>query len=188
MIGSSHGQVVGGKKYCFADDEITKFQKWWRLFARQFPLEDCVPPRLALAISYFESSYSKLADAKFLDLSIALESLFAIDREQTYRLPLRVSSILGRTKQGALEIYDNVKGLWETRNKIAHGNKKIKSQQFSKTLANQIPLLQSIVRQTIHWHFGLFEELGKSIPEYDKTIEKSFERKYIVGRSLKSLD
>jgi len=173
-----------GKQYVLDESGIKRFQRLWKWFNAYIPVVDRTPPRIGLAISYYDSSYSKPLLAKFLDLHIGLESLFNIRFEQTYRLPIQVAALLGRTKGEALDLFDKVRGLWKVRNKIAHGDKTCRSPKFQKEAQDRIPELRSLLREAILRHFKLLDDAAGNPDTYEATVGENFEREFVVGRGL----
>ncbi len=163
---------------------LPEFKKLWKRLEPHLPLEKGLPPRLALAVDYFSSSYGKRAEAGFLDLHIALESLADVHTEHTYRLPLRVSALLAKTKSEAVSLADESKAYWEMRCKIAHGDKDIRSPKTQVKLRAQLPQLRALVRRLIHAHIQLFESDRRDVAAYEKSI-KDFDTTHILTRGYR---
>jgi hypothetical protein len=136
-------------------------------------------PRIQIAIEYFNSSYKRTPQARFLGLSIALEALFDIQFEQTYRLPLRIAALVASTREDTTKLYEEVKTFAKLRNKIAHGDKQLKEAKFQSDVRDKLPQLRIVVRRAILRHMDLFTERGN---DYEKLIHEDFEREFILHR------
>ncbi|MBA7498369.1 hypothetical protein ES704_01104 [subsurface metagenome] len=81
-----------------------------------------------LAIEYFNKSYNEpYPRDSFLDLMIVLENLYLknISQELSYRLSMRMAHILGKNKEERIHIYHLIKGAYNLRSKIVHGERSI---------------------------------------------------------------
>jgi len=161
-------------------DSFVHLAKW----VIRLPLNERLPPSLRIALDYFQTSYAKWPPGEFLDLAIALEALCKIGQEQTYRLPLRLSALLARTKDAAEVIYAQVRELWKVRNELAHGNPKQNQPKYRAKLKGQTSDLRNIVRRTILAHLRRLRELAFDRSVYEREFGKEFETRYVVGRGL----
>ena len=163
---------------------LREFRRWWRCLEPHVPFAKTLPPRLALAIDYFNSSYEKWGEPSFLDLHIALEALADVHTELTYRLPLRVSALLATTKSESLRLAEEVKSHWKIRCKIAHGDADIRKRESQDKMRAQLPQLRALVRQVIRAHFRLFEKSQRDTGAYEKVI-KDFDETHILMRGYR---
>lgn len=174
-----------GEAYVLAETEILQFKKIWRSLERYLPFKEKLPPRLAIALEYFNSSYDKDNPSRLLDLSIAIETLFGLGGEQTYRLPIRVANLLGRNRNEAQSVFDSVGSVYKTRSKIVHGNVKLLSQPSRNGISEAAKTLRELVRRAILAHLDLFAKLGRDSKVYNRLIEKDFERERVITRGLR---
>lgn len=182
---SARERTVSGNRYELSVRAIRRFKRFWNWFQQFHPLDERAPPRIALAIEFLETSYCKYQPASFLDLAIALEALFGITAETTYRFPIRIAAFLEKKKANAHKTYGTVKELWSKfRNPIAHGSARMREQSFRTQVANRTPELRVLVRRSVIEHLKLFESLGKQIEAYERVIE-DFEKRFVVGRGLR---
>lgn len=168
-----------GAEYKLRTEEAQRFREFWKNRETSLVSLAQLPPRIQVAFEYFNSSYKRIPQARFLDLSIALEALFDIQFEQTYRLPLRVAALVASTREDTTKLYEEVKTFAKIRNKIAHGDKQLKEANFQTDVRNKLPLLRNVVRQAILRHIDLFAERGDL---YEKLIHEDFEREFILQR------
>lgn len=119
MFRGNSSPLPYGDKFHLSEIDIKFFGAFWRKIEKFIPFEETLPPRIAMAIRYFESSSSKPLHERFMDLSISLEALFAIRSENTYRLPIRVSSFLHGHGDDATKTFEDVHKIWDMRNKIS---------------------------------------------------------------------
>lgn len=180
----SYALMSPGGVYKLNEPTISRFRRFWRWFDKFLPTREKLPQRVILALSYFNSSYTKSGPSRFLDLHIALEALLDVDREQTLRLPLRAAALLERTQSMAVETFELVKALWNTRCKIAHGAPALKKPKFAKRVEEQTPKLEAVVRRAIVAHIKSFERLGSHEERYEAEI-KSFDVEMFVRRGLR---
>ncbi len=178
-VSTSHARGHRGDEYTLLQGRIPAFRRSWATLGGYLLGARPLPPRIQIALEYFESSYAKDILAAFLDLCISLEALFDVQFEQRYRLPLRVAALLGGPVKGALETHETVKGIWDLRNKIAHGSSVLRRRSFRDRVQKETPWLRSLVRTAILKHVRLSEGLGDA---YEKTIHEAFEREFILPR------
>lgn len=173
--------VPHGKEYHLSENDITAFRSFWRSLAKLMPFREKLPPRIATAIRYFESSSSKPLHDRYLDLCIALEALFGIEIEIRYRLRIRVSAFLNKLGESRTKMYDLIGKMWNLRNKLAHGALDVTEEKVQSRLQIETPQLRRIVRQSIIGHMELFSSLGYDRKRYEKHI-KDFERIYVIEK------
>ena len=171
-----------GDKYHLSKTDFESYKEFCRKLEKFMPFDDTLPPRIAMAIRYFESSAPKPLHERFLDLSISLEALFAISSENTYRLPIRVATFLHLHNKLARKMFETVKELWKIRNKLAHGSLDVKNAKHWADLRMKTPKLRKIVRLSINKHLDLFSSLGNDNDLYERYMERDFEKIHVVGR------
>lgn len=174
-------RVHFGEKYQLRKSDVPRLKKFWRSMEKWFT-SDPLPPRLSLGIEYFESSYTKYVPHAFLDLSIALEALFDISSEQTYRLPLRAAAFLEDTSEGVMTTYEAIRELWKLRNKIVHGSLELRGPDLRTRISDQTPTLRQLVRRSIVRHLELLESFHGNANDYEQRIHTNFEQQYILSR------
>ena len=172
-----------GEKYQLSEDEIKSFRRFYKRFMRYLPLEDTLPPRIHMSIRYFESSSPKPLHERFMDLSIALDALFGIQWDSTYRLPIRVAIFLrGHDKETPIFLA-KVKKLWGLRNNLAHGKVNVKNKDHWKDLSIKTPELRRVVSESINKHLELFSAVDHDVKKYNKIVEKHFEDIFVIDHS-----
>lgn len=134
---------------------------------------------IELALDYFNSSYSKIrARDKFIDLMVAMDALYGIGSELSYRLSLRVSFLLGRDELSIRSIYENMKQIYSLRSRIVHGGRRQPNEKHLETFTS---LLEEYVRATLCCFIGLFLERR----DLASLLEK-FEEEVIISRTAKA--
>lgn len=82
------------------------------------------PAYLDLAIEYFQESYGLHSTASsFLGLMMALESIFGIDTELTYRIARNVAVLISDKMNPGDEVFSAVKALYKKRSQLIHGRR-----------------------------------------------------------------
>lgn len=133
-----------------------------------------------LALDYFNSSYSKMkAEDRFIDLMVAMDALYGIGAELSYRLSLRVSFLLGKDETKIREIYKNMQSIYAIRNNILHGRHLSPSDK--KGIDALVPLLEGYVRATINCFIGLSLQ-GKNLDD----LLKHFEEEMIISKKKRA--
>jgi|GEM_PF-3678976 len=172
-----------GEKYQISEKEIKAFKRFYKRFMRYLPLDDILPPRIHMAIRYFESSSPKPLHERFMDLSIALDALFGIQWHSTYRLPIRVAIFLRGHDKKTPSFLAKVKKLWGLRNNLAHGKVNVKNKAHWKDLSIKTPELRRVVRESINKHLELFSDVDHDVKKYNNVVEKHFEDIFIIDHS-----
>lgn len=132
-----------------------------------------------LALDYFNSSYSKMkAEDRFIDLMVAMDALYGIGSELSYRLSLRVSFLLGKDETKIREIYKNMQLIYKMRNKILHGGS---PQPDKKDIKASASLLEGYVRATINCFIGLSLQ-GENLND----LVKHFEEEMIISKKKRA--
>lgn len=113
-----------------------------QLISAYFKIIDELPTQL-IALERLASAHNKVnLDDKFIDLIIALESLYPSVRGE---LLFRVSLYTARLLDGSPDTYKKVKKLYGIRSNLVHGNSNLPPD----TLAKELQTLDGIVRQCI---------------------------------------
>lgn len=135
--------------------------------------------RIELALDYFNSSYSKMkTEDRFIDLMVAMDALYGIDKELNYRLSLRVSFLLGKDEIKIREIYKNMQSIYKIRNKILHGGS---PQPDKKDIKASASLLEGYVRATINCFIGLSLQ-GENLDD----LVQHFEEEMIISKKKRT--
>ena len=172
-----------GEKYQISEEKIKAFRRFYKRFMRYLPLDDTLPPRIHMAIRYFESSSPKPLHERFMDLSIALDALFGIQWDSTYRLPIRIAMFLRGHDKKTLSFLAEVKKLWGSRNNLAHGKVNVKNKDYWRKLSIKTPELRKVVWESINKHLKLFSAVGHDVKQYNKIVEKHFEDIFVIDHS-----
>jgi len=180
MSAWAHHYPPPGAKYTMSSADIESFKTFWKKLSKFLPFDDTLPSTIAMAIRYFESGSIKPLHDRFIDLCIAQEALFAISSENTYRLPIRVSTFLHGHTDSALKVYGQLREVWKLRNQMAHGNFNVKDEKHYKSLQALTPRLRTIVRQSINKHVELFGSLRKDKERYKEYMGPNFEKSYVI--------
>ena len=104
---------------------------------------------LLLALRSFSSLYDRLfhqADDRVVDAITALEALWKLDVELSFRLAFRTASLLATSDDDRIAIYETLVEYYKIRSKVVHGGSLNDVQ--SQRLHNDEPL-RSIVRRTL---------------------------------------
>ncbi|NOS99528.1 MAG: hypothetical protein HOP29_02755 [Phycisphaerales bacterium] len=161
-------------------EHIVKFRQFWKWYEKTMAVD--LPPRLRIAVEFFELSYVTRGHTSFLNLCIALESLFGTSTEITYRLPLRVAALLAKNKTEACKYFDSIREIWTLRNKVAHGDPEMIVAKCRKQIEQQLPVIREFVRKGIIGH----ARLNSDNPGHYETMLKDFEKTKILHRVFQS--
>ena len=104
---------------------------------------------IGLAIRSFTSIYDRLrhqAEDCVIDSITALEALWKLDSELSFRLAFRTSSLLGETDDYREQVFETLRKYYKIRSKIVHGS--TLSADESALVQNDEPL-REIVRRTL---------------------------------------
>jgi hypothetical protein len=103
------------------------------------------PGNLGVALRVFNRLPAE-QDSQLLDAITTLEALFGIDIELSFRLAFRVAALLATSDKERGELFDLMKGFYDTRSRIVHGgNLSSKHQQY----LGKIEELRSLVRRLL---------------------------------------
>ncbi|HND85598.1 MAG TPA: HEPN domain-containing protein [Pseudobdellovibrionaceae bacterium] len=104
---------------------------------------------LLLAIRSFSSIYDRFThqgDDRIVDSITALEALWKLDQELSFRLSFRTSSLLAQSDDERLEIFDLLTNYYKIRSKIVHGGELSTNQEQAIHTDER---LQDIVRRCL---------------------------------------
>jgi len=116
---------------------------------------------IGLALRSFSSIYDRLmhqGEDCVIDSITALEALWKLDSELSFRLAFRTSSLLGRTDDSREKIFETLRTYYKIRNKIVHGSTLSKNE--SALVLNDEPL-REIVRTTLRAFIHLLANPGE---------------------------
>ena len=103
------------------------------------------PGNLGVALRVFDRLPSG-QDSQLLDAITTLEALFGIEIELSFRLAFRVAALLATSDKERSELFDLMKGFYDTRSRIVHGGTlRPKHQQY----LGKIEELRSLVRRLL---------------------------------------
>ncbi len=104
---------------------------------------------LLLALRSFSSIYDRLfhqAEDRVVDAITALEALWKLDAELSFKLAFRTSSLLAASDDERVSIYETLSDYYKIRSKVVHGGSLTKVQE---TRLREDEPLRSIVRRTL---------------------------------------
>lgn len=104
------------------------------------------PGNLDLALRAFMSTYDRFPtamDTKLVDSITALEAVLGTESEITFKLSFRVASLLASTDEQRATLLKDVKGFYDTRSRIVHGDRLGKKHSASLAAVDD---LRNIVR------------------------------------------
>lgn len=129
-----------GKKYHIAKDDVPKLTTFYQEIEK--PLK-CCNKTIDRSMRWFNKSYfeSKLED-KFIDLFIALESLYKA--HQSFKLSISCAYAIGTDEDKMEDIKYNIEEAYLERNKIVHGGTPKKEK-----IENLTPKLEEYTRASL---------------------------------------
>jgi hypothetical protein len=109
---------------------------------------DCPYPELHMALELFGRNEG--LDNEVLNLFTALEGLLTNDStsELTYRLSMRVASLLGEDDESRKRVFNEMKSFYDLRSKIVHGSG-FRLKPKYQALLEQVSTLREYVRRVI---------------------------------------
>ena len=129
---------------------------------------------LLLALRSFSSLYDRLfhqADDRVVDAITALEALWKLDAELSFRLAFRTASLLAGSDDERVAIYETLVEYYRIRSKVVHGSSLSETQ--AQRLQDDEPL-RSIVRRTLKAFLHLAVNPGEwTLKRLDKEADKS---------------
>lgn len=162
-----------GEEYSLVDrKEIGRLRTF---YARIFPtlLEPkSLPIHIQIGIEYFNSSFQKIKPhERFIDLMIALDALFGVKYETTYRVPLRVACFLEKEPSTRIEIKNKIEEILKLRGGLFHGD--IHPQTKEQEIESARNYLENIVRKSLVRLLTLFST-GHLGTDYKDTMEVDY--------------
>jgi hypothetical protein len=138
-----------GTAYKLTEEMIPKIrQQIDTLISVEHPLHTSAR-HIGLAVRSFTSIYDRLmhqGEDCIIDAITALEALWKLDSELSFRLAFRTSSLLGQTDDDRGVIFETLRKYYRIRSKIVHGS--ALSAEESALVQNGEPL-RDIVRRTL---------------------------------------
>ena len=135
------------------------------LFSRLKNSDEDQRRRYESVISRLSNSLSRKGrfgtEDKILDVAIALELMYELDSEVTYKLATRTSCFLEKNTQNRVEIFNKTKKFYDARSSVVHYRKKKKLKNISGQFDNGFDL----ARRTL---FKLLKD--GSPPDWDTVI------------------
>lgn len=118
-----------------------------------------------IALDRLASAHNKAdMEDKFIDLMIALESMFpSITSEVTFRIALYTATLLDRSQ----DTYKTVKDLYKTRSNLVHGSSKLSREQLAKQLDELDGIVRKVIVQALKYH-----EMGFGLGKMEEDIVK----------------
>ena len=116
---------------------------------------------IGLALRSFSSIYDRLmhqGEDCVIDSITALEALWKLDSELSFRLAFRTSSLLGGTDDSREQVFETLRTYYKIRSKIVHGSNL--STNESALVHNDEPL-REIVRRTLRAFIHLLANPGE---------------------------
>ena len=129
------------------EELVPSFEKFRHKLGR-FLQDQKLRKSFAVPLSYFNKSHSNdWAAGQLLDLVVSLESILLQEQDElTFRLALRVANLLGRDEERRKQIYREIKGFYDVRSQVIHGDV-LKDKQ--ELLLNEVGKLREYVRQLL---------------------------------------
>ena len=138
-----------GIEYKLTEAMIPKIRQQIDTLIKVQNLLENTATHIGLALRSFTSIYDRLIHQKedcIIDSITALEAVWKLDKELSFRLAFRTSSLLGKTDDDRESIFKTLRGYYNIRNKIVHGAA-LKPAE-SALVQNDEPL-RDIVRRTL---------------------------------------
>ena len=124
------------------------------------------PPRLLLALRYFDDDDRSVQSDAAVDLATCLEAVLGTDLEITFRLSMRVAQILASDDDERIRTFQDVKRWYGLRSKLVHGGG-LKAQD--QVLLNDLDPLRETVRRLL---VGFLKLAVDNSPEYGANFFK----------------
>jgi hypothetical protein len=152
--GTSAGWTIWrpGTEYKLTETMIPKIRQQVDTLMKVEKQLDTSARHIGLALRSFTSIYDRLmhqGEDCVIDSITALEALWKLDSELSFRLAFRTSSLLGKTDDNRELIFETLRKYYKIRSKIVHGS--TLSPNERALLQNDEPL-RDIVRRTL-WAF-----------------------------------
>lgn len=144
--------------------------------------------QIGLALRSFSSIYDRLiyqAEDCVIDAITALEALWKLESELSFRLAFRTASLLGDTEDTRGEIFQTLRTYYRVRSKIVHGSNL--SAKEGELVSNYDPLLEIVrraLRAFIHLLANPAEWTVKRISNDPDPILLHAERRQALQRAM----
>lgn len=126
--GEARGLISGLFSYSLDTSVAARVKQAWPTcyaFASELARNDAkVPPPLKIAAGRFAESFGKHGkEDRLIDYVIAMEALLGRENEAiSYRIPLRLATLIGDSPTERVRIFDISKKSYELRSKLVHGS------------------------------------------------------------------
>ncbi len=131
-----------------------------------------LPSSIQIGIEYFNSSFQKVyPHERFIDLIIALDALFGVKYETTYRVPLRVACFLEKDKAKRIDIRNGIEKILRLRGSLFHGD--VHPERKRREIEKSRTYTEDIVRKAIIKLLTLYLK-GELISNYKSSMEVNY--------------
>jgi hypothetical protein len=116
---------------------------------------------IGLALRSFSSSYDRMmhqAEDTVIDLITALEAMWKLDAELSFRLAFRTAVLLGLTDHGLEGIFETLRSYYKIRSKIVHGSSLTDKERGQ---VREYESLRSVVRHLLRSFIHLLANPGQ---------------------------
>ena len=142
--------IVPGSNYSLEESDLSSVRDLYDRLLRYEGGREAAPVNLDFAIRSFSDIYDRRNpmrdDTRLVDAITALESLLGTRDEITFRLAFRVALILGHDDEERVNIFERMKGYYDTRSRVVHGG--TLREKHRRHLADQ-QALREIVRRLL---------------------------------------
>ncbi len=138
-----------GEEYRAEKGDLTGLREYYALLVKFESFHASGWKNISVALRRFTAVYDddwKRHEDQVIDAMIAIEALLGAGQEITYRLSSRVASLLARSDDERLELYDMVKRYYDLRSTIVHGGEL--KEKHLKLLQDTSPI-RDIVRRLL---------------------------------------
>ena len=148
---SSTGWTIGraGTTYNLTETMIPKIREQVQTLMNVESQLEASARHIGLAIRSFTSIYDRLmhqAEDCVIDSITALEALWQLDMELSFKLAFRTSSLLGETDDHREQVFETLREYYKIRSKIVHGST-LSAERLAQ-VQNDEPL-REILRRTL---------------------------------------
>jgi hypothetical protein len=146
-------------------------------------------PHIMIAADLFEKALEGLSvtpELRLVLLMMALESLFSSDdkSELAFRMSLRITVLNGSSDTHRKEMFEALRGLYDSRSRLVHGSRYRGSKGFVRVSDTELGVLRNVIRASILYFVGL-KELPKE--ELLKALDRAvFDRRGIEELRVKA--
>ena len=167
---SGYSAWYPGSSYELTQDRVTKIRELYKDLNELENRGKKTEKNLLLALRSFSSIYDRRfheAEDRVVDAITALEALWRIDIELSFKLAFRTASLLARSDDERISIYEMLTTYYRIRNKVVHGGILKESQE--KLMRSDEPL-RTILRRTLR----AFLHLATN-PTEDWTLDRLYD-------------